>query len=46
MLLDEKHQMQQKGKGKAIPATGHGGPQVVRRRGSHIFSRKSAHRWR
>jgi hypothetical protein len=31
---------------QAMPVTGREGPQGVRRRGSHIFSRKSAHRWR
>jgi hypothetical protein len=31
---------------KAIPVTGRGGHRVVRRRGSHILSRQSAHRWR
>jgi hypothetical protein len=36
-----------KGKiGRAIPLTGHEGPQGCERRGSHIFSRQSAHRWR
>jgi hypothetical protein len=34
------------GKGKAIPVTGHEAHRVVKRRGSHIFSRQLAHRQR